>query len=259
MLMVVVLAQSCKEKIDLDVPGAEPKVVIESEVTTETDSSYVKITKTADFYSTDPYPVIADALVSVNGVPFNYVGKGMYRPAAGYKGVTGTVYNLDITAEGQNYTSSAVLEPMYRIDSLYQVYKEKEGFMDAGWAIYYLGFDDRPRTKYTYFRIGYFDTIVQRDSLDDFKILFNNTETVVNEEYHFELPFTRFQVGEECVMIFRSVTKEMSDFIAAYSAQTDGAPGPFQVPPANLPTNIKGGAIGYFATYDVVRRRYTVK
>jgi hypothetical protein len=259
MLMVVVLVQSCKEKIDLDVPGAEPKVVIESEVTTETDSSYVKITKTADYYSTEAYPAITDATVSVNGVPFTHVANGIYRPASPYKGVTGSVYNLDINAEGQTYTSSSVLEPMYRIDSIYQVYKEKEGFMDAGWAIYYIGIDERPRTKYTYFRIGYFDTIVQHDSLDEAKILFNNTETVINQEYHFELPFTRFEVGEECVMIFRSVTKEMNDFLSAYNLQNSGAPGPFQVPPANLPTNIKGGAIGYFATYDVVRRRYTVK
>jgi hypothetical protein len=123
----------------------------------------------------------------------------------------------------------------------------------------YVGYDDRPRTKYTYFRQGYYDTIVHRDSLLDFKVLFNNDQTPLYQEYNFELPFTRLQVGEECIMIFRSVDKNMNDFIDAYENQTSGAPGPFQVPPANLPTNISGGAIGYFATYDVIRKRYTIK
>ena len=44
-----------------------------------------------------------------------------------------------------------------------------------------------------------------------------------------------------------------------YNNQNSGAPGPFQTPPTNLPTNIKGGALGYFATYDYKRFDYTVK
>jgi hypothetical protein len=258
-LLAAISLQSCKEEVDLDVPNGEPKVVVESEITTETDSSFVKITKTSNYYSTDPYPTITDATVTVNGVPFLHTGKGIYRPAVPYTGIRGQIYNLNIVAEGKTYTSSAILERMFRVDSVFQIYKDKEAFQDAGYTINFVGFDDRPRTKYTYFRQGKFDTIVQRDSIEDFKVLFNSTETKVGESYNFELPFTRLQKGEECIMIFRSVTKEMSDFIAAYSLQTDGAPGPFQVPPANLPTNVTGGAIGYFATYDVVRKRYTVK
>jgi hypothetical protein len=258
-LLAMITLQSCKEEIDLNIPDAESKIVVEAEVTTETDSSYVRLTKTANYYSRDPYPVITNATVTVNGIPFTHQGNGIYRPASPYTGVRGQNYTLNIQAEGQTFTSSSILEPMFRIDSLFQVYKPAEGFIGAGYSINFIGFDDRPRIKYTYFKLGYFDTIVQRDSIEDFKILFNNTETPVGAPYSFEIPFTRLEVGEECIMIFRSVTKDMNDFIQAYSTQASGAPGPFQVPPANLPTNITGGAIGYFATYDVVRKRYTVK
>ena len=254
---------SCKEKIDLNVPGGTPKLVVEAELTTETDSSFVKLTKTSDYYSTAAYPVVSTAAVTVNDgvstVIFSYVGNGIYKPTSPYVGVAGKTYSLKIVAEGTTYTSSAVLEPMFSVDSVFQVYKPKEGFLPDGYSINYLGLDNRTKIKYTYFRGGYFDTIVKRDSITKDKILFNNDQTPIGTPYAFELPFTRFQKGDIYLMIFRSTDKFMTDFIQAYSDQTGGAPGPFQAPPANLPTNITGGAIGYFATYDVVRRRYTVK
>jgi hypothetical protein len=89
--------------------------------------------------------------------------------------------------------------------------------------------------------------------------LFDNGVTR-SGSYEFELPFLRLQRNDYTYMIFRSVDKNMYDFINAYNSQTSGAPGPFQVPPANLPTNIEGGALGYFATYDVVRtNRFLIK
>lgn len=257
--LAVLMAASCKEAIDLDVPGGEKKMVVEAEVTTETDSSYVKLTWTADYYSRDPYPVIENANVTVNGVVFNYTGKGIYRAPSPYVGKVGETYTLNIVHEGKTYGAKAVLEPMFRIDSIFQVFKPAEGFIPEGYSINYIGYDDRPKVKYTYFRLGYFDTIVQHDSISEMKILFDNEFTPRFVPFAFELPFTRFKVGEESVLIFRSIDKNMNDFISAYDTQTSGAPGPFQSPPANLPTNITGGAIGYFATYDVVRKRYTVK
>lgn len=255
---------SCKEKIDLDVPGSTPKLVVEAELTTETDSSFVKLTKTSDYYSTLAYPVVSNAVVTVNDgvntVNYSYVGNGIYKPASPYVGVTGKTYSLKIVlADGTIHTSTAVLEPMFSVDSVFQVFKPKSGFIPEGFSINYIGLDTRSKIKYTYFRGGYFDTIVHRDSITKDKILFNNDQTPVGAPYAFELPFTRFQKGDIYLMIFRSTDKFMTDFIQVYSDQTGGAPGPFQTPPANLPTNITGGALGYFATYDVVRKRYTVK
>lgn len=251
---------SCKEEIKLDFPASEKKLVVEAEITTEMDSSYVKLTMSADYYSTDPYPNVTNATVNVNGVNFGYVGNGMYKPTSPYIGEKGKTYNLNINNNGSIYKATAVLEPMFRIDSIFQVFKPEQGFFKAGYSINYSGFDDRPKIKYTYFKLGYFDTIQQRDSLRQQRILFNSDQTPVGKLYDFELPFTRLQKGEESILIFRSIDKNMNDFIQAYNTQTSGAPGPFKVPPANLPTNIVGtGVIGYFATYDVVRKRYTVK
>jgi predicted small lipoprotein YifL len=251
---------SCKEEIKLDFPSSEKKLVVEAEISTEMDSSYVKLTMSADYYSTDPYPNVSGANVIVNGVNFPYVGNGFYKAPSPYVGVKGTEYNLTINNNGSVYTSKSFLEPMFRVDSIFQVFKPAEGFFKAGYAINYAGFDDRPKIKYTYFRLGKFDTILQRDSISQQRILFNSGQTEIGKQYNFELPFTRLQKGEESILIFRSIDKNMNDFIEAYNTQTSGAPGPFKVPPANLPTNVVGAnVIGYFTCYDVVRKRYKVK
>src|SRR5687768_15385821 len=104
-LSAIILLHACKEKIDIEIPPGERRLVVEAEVTTETDSSYVKLTKTAAYYSNDPYEVIHDAVVSVNGTAFNHTTGGVYRAASPFTGIAGQVYNLNIVHEGTTYTS----------------------------------------------------------------------------------------------------------------------------------------------------------
>lgn len=250
-------AVSCKEKINIDVPDGDSKLVIEAEVSTEVDSSFVRLTKSANYYSSADYLKVTDALVLVNTDTFYHMANGVYKPKASYQAVANTIYNLKIVAEGKMYTSSSKLTPMFRVDSLQQVFKPAQGFLKEGYTVKYFGFDNREPIKYTYFRFGKND-LQANDSLFDAKILFDNG-TTQSGLYEFELPFLRLKKGDYTYMIFRSIDKNMFDFINAFNSQSSGAPGPFQVPPANLPTNLVGGALGYFATYDVVRSRIYIK
>ncbi len=252
----------CKEKITIEIPNAEPLLVVEGEVTTEMDSSFVKLTLSSNYYSADPYPNVSNAIVSVNNVPFTYIDSlKVYKPAPGFVGSKNTEYNLNISYNNKVYTAKTFLEPMFRVDSIFQTWKGPElgGAIPAGWSISYAGFDDRPQVKYTYFISGVFSDSLQQDSFNIDKITFDNSLTPVNEPYVFELPFSRFQSGKVFLAIFRSIDKNMYNFINAYNNSNPNIPGPFQSPPANLPTNLTNGAVGYFAAYDVVRKRYTVK
>ena len=251
------LIVSCKEKINIDIPDGDPKLVIEAELSTEVDSSFVRLTKSANYYSSADYLKVTNALVLINTDTFYPVSNGIYKPKASYVGVTNKTYSLKIVSEGKTYTSTSTLTPMFRVDSLQQVFKPAQGFLKEGYTVKYFGLDNREPIKYTYFRFGKND-LQGNDSLFDDKILFDNGSTQ-SGQYEFELPFLRLKKGDYTYLIFRSVDKNMYDFINAYNNQTSGAPGPFQVPPANLPTNIIGGALGYFATYDVVRSRFNIK
>lgn len=259
-LFTVLLLSSCKEKLDLDIPDESPRLVVEGEVTTETDSSFVRLTLSSNYYAAVSLPVVNNAAVSVNGVAFSFnATKGAYVPPAGYVGKRDSSYALQIDYNGATYKAETKIEPLFRIDSLFQTWKKAEGFLKEGYSISYAAFDERPPIKYTFFKSGYFDTITQRDSFSRARTLFDNSLTPVAVPYVFEIPFTRFNSGDVYIAIFRSIDRAMFDFIQTLNQQNSGAPGPFQVPPANLPTNISNGGLGYFAGYDVKRFRYTVK
>lgn len=254
------LVVSCKEKIELDFPDQTPLLVIEGEVSTETDSSFVRLSLSSNYYSESNGEGIQNADVLVNGIPCVYsLTRGDFRLPVGFVGKVDSTYSLQVNYQGKTYAAQTHITPLFRIDSLFQTWKKEEGFLKEGYSISYAGFDDRPLTRYTYFLSGFVDTVSLQDSFSNAKILFDNALTPQGVPFVFEIPFTRFNSGDVFLAIFRSVDKPMYDFLMAYNMQQSGAPGPFQVPPANLPTNITGGGLGYFAGFDIKRFRYTVR
>lgn len=258
--LITLAFSACKEKVTIEMQDANPLLVVEGELTTETDSSFVRLSLSSNYYTATEPTMVKTAQVSVNGVPFFFdPTKNLYKPELGYVGKTDSTYNLLISYDSKIYTSTAKLERMFRVDSFFQTWKEAEGFLPAGYSVSYAGYDDRPLIKYTYFVNGKVDSATQQDSFARQRVLWDNSQTPANKQYVFEVPFARFKSGETYLAIFRSVDKNMYDFIRETNSQNPNIPGPFQTPPTNLPTNITGGALGYFATYDVKRWRYTVK
>lgn len=250
----------CKEIVEIEMRDANPILVVESEITTETDSSFVKLSLSTNYYQPGEIPIVKNAQVSVNGVPFIFnPSLNVYKAAAGYKGKTDSIYQLEVLYDSKLYTAKSTLFKLFRIDSFFQTYKDAQGPIPAGFSISYSAFDSRPTPRYTSFNQGYFDTIVQRDSAVGNTIVFDNILTPPNQQYNFEIPFARFNSGDIYFCSFKSIDNNMRDFLEAYSSQNPNIPGPFQVPPANLPTNVTGGAVGYFSASDVQRWRYTVK
>jgi hypothetical protein len=258
--LTLFILTSCKEKIEVEMENAEPLLVVEAEVTTETDSSYVRLTLSANYYSSEPNPIVKTASVSINNIPFTFVpASNIYKAPAGFIGKTDTIYNLLVSYNGKEYKSQAKLEPMFQVDSFFQTWKEAQGFLPAGYSLSYAAFDAREPIKYTYYQQFLYDSTSKSDTSDGNLIFFDNSLTPINQAYNFEIPFLRLNSGAEYVAVFRSVDKNMYEFLNAFGNQNPDIPGPFQVPPANLPTNITGGAVGYFATYDVKRWRYKVR
>jgi hypothetical protein len=253
-LLAVVLASSCTEVIDVDVPENTVKLVVEGAVTTETDSSYVRLTKSVGYFDNTQTPYVTNATVTVNGTVFTHKGSGIYKPAAPYAGVAGTYYNLAINYNGKQYTSGSMLEPMFQIDTIVPVFRPAEGFIEEGYTVKYIGIDNRAPIKYTYVRFGFKGLDSIQDFYEDFRVLFDNANTKINEPFEFEVPFQRLQLGDTSLLIFRSIDEPVYRYFQALSNRQGG--GPFSTPPANLPTNIRGGdVLGYFAAYDVQRYR----
>lgn len=253
-LALVVLFSACEEKIDLDLSFAGQKPVVEGRVVTETDSSFIKLTYTAPYNSNQDPQGITNATVEVamdNKPPvlFNHVGKGIYKPAAGFVGEKDHNYSLRVVIDGKEYTSQSYLYPMFTVDdSLTQEFKAASGFSDEGYAITFYGIYDQKPIKDYWFNFG------KNDSLEDGDIVFDNSDLKLNQRLPFELPFFRANKGDSVMLIFRSIDKDVRNYLIALGNLTGDTPGLFQAPPANPPTNIKGGAVGFFYSADVIRR-----
>ena len=134
----VLLLSACKELIEIEMPNAKPILVVEGEVTTEMDSSFVRLTLSTNYYQSEAVPIVQTANVSVNGVPFIYVPSlQKYKPAAGFVGKTDSVYQISINYENKLYKGETILYPMFRVDSFFQIWKEASGPLQAGYSLSY--------------------------------------------------------------------------------------------------------------------------
>jgi hypothetical protein len=253
------LFSACEEKIDLDLSYAGQKPVVEGRVTTEVDSSYIRLTQTAPYNSNEAPKTITNAVVEMvkdnePSVVFSHVGNGIYKPAAGYVGEANHNYSLKVVIDGKEYTSQSYLYPMFDVDTtVTQEFKKADAFFDDGYTITFFANYNQPPIKYYWFRYG------KNDSLEDGDVLFDNSTIAQYTVRPFELPFFRAQKEDSVMMIFRTVDVNVYNYLYALGNLTGGAPGLFQAPPANPPTNIKGNALGFFYTSDVVRRWLVVK
>ncbi len=253
-LALIVLFSACEDKIDIDLSFAGQKPVVEGRVSTETDSSFVRLSYTAPYNSNAKAPIITNAVVEVTkgndpAVTFTHIGDGVYKPTQGYAGEKDNNYKLRIVIDGKEYTSESYLYPMFDVeDTLEQKFEPASGFLDEGYSItYYAVYNQKP-IKYYWFDFG------KNDTLEDADILFNNEDIVFNQRSPFELPFFRAQKGDSVMLLFRSIDRSTNNYIEALSNLNSGAPAIFQAPPANPPTNIQGDALGIFYAMDVVRR-----
>jgi hypothetical protein len=246
----------CKQEIKLDLPNNGQVLVVQGEVSTQKDTSFVKLTQTVSYYSTDIVPTIDNAVVSVNGILFKSKGNGIFMPDTPYVGLINTIYNLTVNYNGATYTSSSMLDPMFDIDRVDSVYYPAGsggpggGGRREGYAVRFFWTDTRTPAKYTYMRVGRTTLEILQDSFFRNIILMDNSVTKLNTQISRELP-RHYQPGDTVTAILKSCDKNMYYFLQAYQMQTSNAPGPFQIPPANLPTNITGGAVGYFSACDV--------
>lgn len=253
------LFTSCEEVIDVDLPEGSEKLVVEGYVRTETDSSYIKLTKTLSYFdNTSAIPNVTNAMVLVNSDTFFHVGNGYYKPNSPYTGIAGTMYNLTININGEQYQSSSMLNALGQIDSIISEFKPKQGFIEEGYSVKFTGIDNRPRIKYTYFRFGFNgEDSDGKDSMSTFRVLYDNSNTVLNEPYEFELPVLRLKENDTAILHFYSVDEQVYKFLTALNNSSGG--GPFSTPPANLPSNVRGkDVIGIFSAQDVMRFRHRI-
>ncbi len=266
-LLFALLATACVREIDLEAVSGPPsgRLVVEGYLTSETKSHLVRLTRTGPAIVTGPPAPVSGASVTITdgerlfALDEQPAGSGLYFTADTVRGEIGKTYTLTITADGRTYTAADRMEPVAPFSERDQV------FIPAQYLFYH------PERGYTLevptARFG-FPAAVQHT------VGFKNPQLArdrgVNGHtvfYHFPgvepnglIPRTadplRFQRGDTLLQSRASMSEAYQRFTRAMLIQAEYFGGVLGSVPADVPTNVSGGAAGFFAASAVVSRGF---
>ncbi|MCD7898720.1 MAG: DUF4249 domain-containing protein [Bacteroides sp.] len=246
-LVLSSLTTSCEDIIDVELRNVDPILVIEGNVRMG-EVAEVRLTKSKNFSDLNDYPPIQDAIVVIednagNREQLTYASEsGKYR-ATTITGVERRAYNLSVTYEGIEYTATSTMPPRVEIDSLTLWKFPFSDFYDP-----MVHFKDPEGEENQYYRY----VISINGEYPKLQESMLSTEFMDGNDIHDPI-FVRLedsddddddpiQNGDLLGIEMRCLDEGTFDF---YSTLSD-----IQNALANPTSNIKGGALGYFAAYS---------
>ncbi|MBN1253155.1 MAG: DUF4249 domain-containing protein [Bacteroidales bacterium] len=261
--IIILIISSCTEVIDLELNTSENnKLVVEGSITTEQKSHTVKLSRTTDYFSNQATPKELGAKLSISDDENIFYltdddNDGIYITDENVKGQAGKTYRLDIELEnGEKYFAESFLKPIFPMDSLKYEYKKSDFPFDENYYYsIYLYVQEPPSIGDYYQWELYINGIHDSDTLRNKTIV---SDEMVNGVYISKWPvyvIPDYKILNDTNMVkiqMLSISKEAYDFELALILETDYSGSNFSGPPANIPTNISNGALGFFSASDIV-------
>ncbi|MCD8041579.1 MAG: DUF4249 domain-containing protein [Tannerellaceae bacterium] len=277
-LTALILLIACTERIDISTKDAAPRLVIYGYISTDTTQHYVKITRSAGYFSTSAPEGISNASVTIYNGDETYLltedpgTPGLYLTEPDVFGVEGETYTLEVSVDfegkGQfeEYTSSSYLPYAVRMDS---IELKMSDYFDDRLDIYFygrLGDNDKNYLSFQAYRNDYAlsDSLINFGLADDEYIDKKELDGVSCFSLDMEEEQYYLEPGDIVSLQVNSITKEYYDFLWHAQLELYGSIPIFSGPPANVETNIKPvntsnrtPLAGFFTAYSS-RRKGTV-
>lgn len=254
-ILTLFLATSCEKEIDLDLEDQSGQIVIEANVTDQAGPYSVKITKSVAFTQANQYPAIENAQVVLSDntgqtETLQYIGNGTYQTST-FVGQSGRTYTLKIQAEGKEYISTSTMPQAVPFDDL-----EQDSFMVGGETSYTLlpVFLDPQALGNRYL----FIYTVNNDPKKYFSEFSDNVNNGLPNQRPLILPNddgdepddVKVKIDDTIHVEMQCIDDKVYTFYSALLQLSGGGPGG-GITPANPPSNISNGALGYFSAHTV--------
>jgi hypothetical protein len=246
LLLIALLASSCRKVIDLNLGNQTGQLVIEGNITNKLDTQYVKLSRNVPFTSTNTYPVVTGATVILD----NNNGKRVQLtegPAGTYTvgnafGTAGRTYTFTVEAGGKTYTANSTMPQTVALDSI----SAKSSIFDKSKnrRMITVYFQDTPNVPNQYRFIMYVNKVQVKSifAFDDEFIDGKYTSLDLQENDIDIFPGDTVTVEMQC--IDKPVYTYWYTLMQQQANNPDGA-----VAPANPPTNITPATLGYFSAH----------
>ena len=269
-LLFALLATACVREVDLEDVNGPPsgRLVVEGYFTSETKSHLVRLTRTGPAIVTGPPAPVPGAAVTITdgerlfALDEKPAGSGLYFTADTVQGTVGKTYTLTITVDGRTYTAADRMEPV-------APFSERDLILLPGQYLFY-----HPERGYTLevptARFGFPAAVQQTVGFVNPQLARDRGVNVYTSFYHFPgvepnglIPRTaaplRFQRGDTLFQNRASMSEAYQRFSRAMLIQAEYFGGVLGTVPADVPTNVSGGAVGFFVASAVVSRRFRVR
>lgn len=237
------LLSGCEDLIELDLHDAGPQLVIVGEITNRQRTHTVTIHQTVPVSSgrlADPVSGATVRVTDENGRVFHFAETepGVYISGV-FRGVIGRTYTLETIVSGVHYTAQSTMPEIVNIDSIgtssSRIFGEESMYIT-------LKFNDPPRVA-NYYR---YLTSVNGGPFQ-FNSIFNDT---FNDGLHVSHELRNFgvdlEIGDEV-----KIQRQHIDAATYLYWRSIASSNPASAAPANPPSNINHGALGYFSAYAV--------
>ena len=239
---------SCQKVIDLKLNNASSQIVIQGNVYDQPGPDTVRISKSVNFDSTNVFPPVSGANVVIsdnagNSETLAEIYPGTYITSS-LQGVPGRTYTLSVRTTNQTYTASSTMPSAVTIDSL---------FVQNSW----FAKDKQISVEYTdpanitnYYRLIEFINQKQQPDFHTTDDMLTNGEKVT---YDIMESDTTLVPGYKLTIWLESIDKNNYTFFHAASLNERQS-----ASPANPPSNISNGALGYFSACSVRKKSIIV-
>lgn len=263
-LLTIVAFNSCTETIELDLNTPNNiRLVVNGELTTEAKSHLVQLNLTTDYFKEGVADPAENAIVSISDGTITETliesSPGFYYTSEDYFGEENKTYTLNIEYDGELYTSSSTIYPVAPIDSInYEFFEATETAFEEEEAHYTLyAYFQEPEEIGQYYLFKY---TINQEPAGDLRDWFFTDDAFVNGNYIGDADFFDFgaEVGDTVTFESYSISKAGYDYLTAILLETEFRGGLFDGAPANVPSNISNGALGFFMTMDVEKSNMVV-
>jgi len=260
-ILMILIFYSCEKVIDVDLNSASPKVVIEGIINNKPGPYKVSLTKTTDYFNPQDFPLISGAEVIIsdnlgNTEILSEKSAGNYEASA-IEGIPGRTYTLQVTIEGEAFSSTSEMPNTTLIDSITST---EMPFMNPHSE------NTNPQYRITcYFKdsvgVNEFFRIIaykNKEKIPSFYLL--DDKITDGNQLGYGGIFGNIYLGDTVDIELVKIDQKVYEFyntLANIIVSGDG--GRDVGTPANPNTNISNGALGYFGALAIDKKTLIIE
>lgn len=270
-LIVITTLFSCEDVIDLEVPNAAPRLVIEASIDWEKGTTgneqTIKLSMSKPYFDSYEITTVVGASVKIiydtDGTVFDFIDQnnGLYTTTSFVPALNHT-YTLEVIHNGETYVAHETLMP---VASIQEVSQSLEGGDDDEALDVSVYFND-PVAETNFYLIKFQEQGDLLPTLFDLKDEFTNGNlmSAYFEKYNDEESNEEeFVPGDVVDINLYGISQQYYNYLHILIEQIESGGGPFSSTPVQLkgncinPANPSKYAFGYFRLTEVVKTSYT--